>query len=209
VNNRFVRLIKSGEVGSIEDLKSRFKALAKLSHPDLHGPAAHEDFIRVRGEYDAALRDFNRHRFGFAAEADSGPIAFDRGALYASLVALFKRGFPKLPRHEKERGRYEYCVSLARSQLAAWNRAYTALFESFGSELLSLKATDGRAYDAVLDLVLEIFDYHQTGIGHARTAVEMAFDRLSVGGSVGAGIVRFLGILVEDMGEGPAFSRRA
>ena len=129
MGNRFVGPIKRGEIASIEELKSRFKAMAKETHPDLGGAGASAgDFSALRSEYEAALTDFHRHRFGlssskagrgqargqtpdFAGGLGGNPsrasMVFSRPELYGRLREVRRGGFPKLPRHEKERLRYE------------------------------------------------------------------------------------------------------
>ena len=58
MSNRFVQLIRSGEIDSVEDLKTVFKELAKATHPDLAGAGAGDEFVAVRLEYENALHDF-------------------------------------------------------------------------------------------------------------------------------------------------------
>ena len=48
--NRFVRRIRSGDIGPIEELKSEFRELAKLTHPDVRDDASGE-FAAVRSEF--------------------------------------------------------------------------------------------------------------------------------------------------------------
>jgi hypothetical protein len=213
MNNRFARLIKSGEIATVSDLKSEFKALAKLTHPDLLGPgAAGDDFVHLRAEYEAALRDFVKHRFG-----SGGPRAgdvFDRRDFYAALLALFKRGFPKEPRHEKERQRYDYCKYLVRAQLAAWDSGYPDLLDEFEYDLIARKRSSPRGYEAALAIALGIFEYHAAGTAIIRTSVGLEFSLLAsgvdVGGAAGLaagysdGTLGFLGLLVKDMERGPA-----
>jgi hypothetical protein len=220
VNNRFVRRIRSGEIDCVEDLKAEFKALAKLTHPDLRGPgAAGDDFAAVRGEYEAALRDFVSHRYGGPASEAGPPPAFDRRALYVDLARLFKRGFPKAPRHEKERIRYEYCRYLARSRFRAWDESYPALLDAFEEEMLMLRDRDPRVYDEALDVVAGVLEYHATGIAYARAAVRLDLAHFRApadwqrrGLAKGPGVAPserdaltgFLSLLVGDMGTGPA-----
>jgi len=220
LNNRFVRRIRLGEINSVEDLKIEFKALAKLTHPDLRGPgAAGDEFAAVRGEYETALRDFVRHRYGGPASEAGPPPAFDRGALYVDLARLFKRGFPKVPRHEKERLRYEYCRYLARSRLRSWDESYPALLDAFGEELLACKSRGSKVYDEALDIVAGVLEYHATGIAHARTAVRLDFARFCAAPAAGGraltgqagstvsgrdALSAFLSLIVGDMAAGPA-----
>ncbi len=95
--NRFVGDIRSGSLDTIEELKTAFKELAKATHPDLAGADAGDEFLAVRAEYEHALRDFERHRFG-ATRAARGK-AGERGAqvataeLWACLALFLKRCF--------------------------------------------------------------------------------------------------------------------
>ena len=215
MNNRFVRLIKSGEIATVSDLKSEFKALAKLTHPDLLGPeAAGDDFVSLRAEYEAALRDFVKHRFGAAGSRAAS--IFDRRDFYVALLALFKRGFPKEPRHEKERQRYDYCKYLVRAQLDAWDFGYAALFDEFESALIARKRSSPSGYEAALGIALGIFEYHAAGTAIIRTSVGLEYSLLAFGvdggGAAGLsagyadGALGFLGLLVKDMERGPALA---
>lgn len=209
MNNRFVRLIRSGAIGSIERLKVEFKSIAKLTHPDLAGPGSSaEEFIRVRHEYEAALRDFGRHRFGFAgaAGAAGGARVLDRGALYANLAILLKRGFPKRPRHEKEAKKYEYHKYLVAAQLKAWADPRASLFDAFELGLLALKLGDPPRFRQSLEVLRAVLDYHSGGIELARTAIEVAYPGLADSLEAGA-LPEFLGLLVADLSRGAALRR--
>ena len=54
--NRFVESIMDGSIGSVEELKAAYKTAAKKTHPDLADGAGHEAFLRLRAEYERALR---------------------------------------------------------------------------------------------------------------------------------------------------------
>ncbi len=206
MNNRFIRGIKSGAIESIEKLKVEFKAIAKMTHPDLAGPGANaEDFIRARSEYESALRDFGRHRFGFsgASGAAGKRGALDRRVFYANLAILFKRGFPKSPRHEKESRKYSYYKYLVMDQLRAWPDPRGLAFEGFEAELLEMRRSDSRRYGAALDLVLAVLEYHAGGPPLARTAIEVAFKPWKESNGSGAA-ADFLGLLVGDLACGQA-----
>ena len=182
----------------------------------------------MRSEYEDALRDFVRYRYGGPASLDGRPPAFDRRSLYADLARLFRRGFPKAPRHEKERKRYEYRRYLARSRLRAWDESHAALLDTFEEEMLALRGESdpaaGEAYEGALAIVEGALEYHATGIDHVRAAVRLDFARFrSAGGAPGGeglaarsgaapaerdGISAFLSFLVEDMDAGPALGPR-
>lgn len=248
--NRFTGRIRRGEIASVADLKAEFKALAKLHHPDTAGPGGRgEDFAALRAEYEAALRDFDLHRFGLGPgvasrrrrpgrpegsggeggdSADGGggnpfvssvPV-WDRKAFYEALLALRRRGFPKLPRHEKERMRYEYRRFLVLALLAAWDGGYPGLFRAFETKSL-VQDGEGRvaAALAILDGLLE---YHETGTELMRASLALEFTRFRTdrpggdgerGGRLPAGtgedgeLTAFLAILVEDAARGAALGR--
>jgi hypothetical protein len=256
VPNRFTGRIRRGEIASIPDLKAEFKALAKLHHPDLAGAkGGEEDFPALRAEYEAALRDFDLHRFGLgrgsalrqakaggAARTGSEGLggnpfvgsapAWDRKAFYVALAALRKRGFPKLPRHEKERMRYEYRRYLVLALLVAWEEGHEALFRAFEASLLGkgegqggpepgnvgAQAMDDRGGRA-LHLLDGLLDYHASGTELLRVGLELEFarfrsepvsgapergGRLPAGGSREESLLGFLALLVTDAGLGPA-----
>ncbi len=238
--NRFTGPIKRGEIESIDELKSEFKTLAKKSHPDLLGPGASgEDFAALRSEYEAALRDFDRHRFGLNPRRGIGPedsgnqatrshMAFDRRTLYLELAALRRRGFPKEPRHDKERMRYEYRRFLFMAALGAWNEDYVGLFRAFEAAVLEKEPPEPALRDgsatrkrsealAFLDCIL---DWQSRGGDHEKRSLELDFRRFALarekGGEkrgdadelAGSGqeLVGFLDLLVKDMAEGPSMA---
>jgi hypothetical protein len=204
--NRFVRKIRSGEIESVDELKSEFKALAKLSHPDLRGPGTGgEEFARLRDEYEAALRDFVKHRFG-ARPADGGlaPVGSGRDGpmaddAWACLALLLKRGFPKVPRHEKETLRYEY----ARWRLAeALGPSRRALFSACESELLGMRSSGSAALAPVLGLLGNLIDYREKGLGAMRTHVVLSLGALRSDPRVGPGCGAFALSLAAELGIG-------
>jgi hypothetical protein len=213
--NRFVRRIRSGDIDSIGDLKSEFKELAKQTHPDLlaqGGQAGAEtEFVAIRAEYEAALRDFEKHRFG-AGSGDRRRGDGNRGvpsgrshegglpdSAWLCLELLLKRGFPKVARHEKQRLRYEY---------ARWRFEETLgeergeLFRVFESELLDLKAFVPKAPAPVLRLVLDLIEYRYEGLAALRTNIVLSYGRLKGDPRLGAGLRAFLALLAGDLGIG-------
>lgn len=212
--NRFARRIRSGEIDSVEELKSEFKALAKLSHPDLAGPGSGgEDFARLRQEYEDALANFMRHRFGARgaaatsrAPARSTNASESRAELgripdeaWACLALLLKRGFPKVPRHEKEALRYEY----ARWRLEqALGGGRAELFRSCEEELLLLKTVDSGASRPVLDLLRDLIDYRDEGPSAMRTQIVISLGSLRADPRFGPGIRDFARALALAVGIG-------
>jgi hypothetical protein len=214
VSNRFVRRIKSGDIDSVGELKSEFKELAKLTHPDLKPVQGGEDeFVAIRAEYEAALRDFEKHRFG-ASRGDRRRRAADGGATgsgsgedgtplsdaaWFCLELMLKRGFPKLSRHEKQRLRYEYarwrfteCLGEERG----------GLFTSFESELLDLRAFGSGLLEATLALLRDLIEYRYTGITALRTNVVLSYGRLKNDPGAGQALRGFLDLLASDLGIG-------
>jgi hypothetical protein len=212
VANRFVRMIRSGEIGSVGELKSEFKELAKLNHPDLLGSDADgEAFRRLRGEYEAALRDFTKHRFGaravdVALRADAGPRGFDAAAsgplsdeAWACLGLFLKRGFPKVPRHEKEALRYEY----ARWRLGeALGREGEVRFASCEAELLGLKSEGSRSLGPALALLRELIDYRAKALPAMRTQILLALAARGADPRIGPGYMIFVRFLAAELGIG-------
>jgi len=197
VANRFVRKIKSGEIESIEELKSEFKEIAKLTHPDLLGQDSREgsgnEFAAARSEYEAALRDFEKHRFG--ARERRGDAARGRGAAgpmpdaaWASLALLLKRGFPKTPRHEKEALRYEYAVWRLAEALGPEGRLS---FSAFESDLLDMKAGLSPFLDPAMELVADLIEYRERGLAAMRTQIVLSLGSLRAEPGVGTGFRRF------------------
>lgn len=182
--NRFARRIREGEIPSPEALASEFRALAKATHPDLAGPGADPaEFVRVRSEYEAALRDFERHRFGARAATRSEGLPRDAGICdeepagdlveeaWASLALLLKRGFPKTPRHDKERLRYEYARWRFERRLNAFGAGAASRFAAFEPALLVLRATEPERALFVLGLLSEILEYRRSRVEALRTSI--------------------------------------
>lgn len=198
MHNRFVKRIKSGDIDSIEELKADFKALAKLTHPDANGSGG-DDFIRIRAEYEAAFRDFNRHRFGGSWEGSG--VRSDEDAAYAGLAALFKRGFPRLPRHDKQRLRYEYLLQLVRNSCEATLPGSGAAFDAFCDGFRTMMDSGGHGYRAALELVYEIIECRLLGIAELKAVVAIDYARLEGSGSCDPRVVAFLGQLVDGLGK--------
>jgi hypothetical protein len=214
VPNRFVRRIRSGEIASVDELKAEFKSLAKLSHPDLAGPGAdHRDFAALRDEYEAALRDFVKHRFGArggkasvaggkAAGVPSGPLSDEA---WACLALFLKRGFPKVPRHEKEAYRYEY----ARWRLAqGLGPELASALEGCEAELLALKAAGSPALDRALALLRELVDYRARGLGAMRTQILLTLGTFGADPRMGAAYMTFVRSLAAELGIGMEIAPR-
>lgn len=185
MSNRFARRIRAGEIDSPEALASEFRVLAKATHPDLAGPGADpSEFVQVRAEYEAALRDFERHRFGARrdgsrpeprAEADEG--AGDERA-WSALALLLKRGFPKNPRHEKERARYRYALWRFERELPALGGEAARRFEAFAAALGALKETEPVEARRVVALLGELLEYRRARIEALRTSLAHGLEAL-------------------------------
>ncbi|MBP7094897.1 MAG: hypothetical protein KBC36_02285 [Spirochaetia bacterium] len=183
--NRFARRIRDGEIDSPEALASEFRALAKSTHPDLAGPGADpHEFVRVRAEYEAALRDFERHRFGarrdgLKPEPRAGADDGDGDArAWTALALLLKRGFPKTPRHEKERLRYEYALWRFERELHAFGEHAARRFGAFAAALGPLKDSDPAEARRVVALLEELLEYRRTGIEALRTSIAHGLEAL-------------------------------
>jgi hypothetical protein len=195
VRNRFVMMIKSGEIDSVPALKTEFKILAKSHHPDLRGPGADgEGFVGLRQEYEIALRNFEYHRFGFRPP-ESGA-ALDPGRLPATLAALLKRGFPKTPRHEKETQRYEYLTYAARAQANARREGGGELFREFEGELLGLRAQDARLYRDAMGLLEGIIVFGERPLAGIGTANAVGLAQLERAVGRGSPLCRFFALLM-------------
>ena len=195
VRNRFVMMIKSGEIDSVSALKTEFKILAKSHHPDLCGPGADGDvFVGLRQEYEMALLNFERHRFGFRPPGLGETL--DPGRLPATLAALLKRGFPKTPRHEKETLRYEYLTYAARAQANARRDGGGELFREFEGELLRLRSEDARLYREAMGLLEGIIEFGERPLPGLGTANAVGLARLE--GAVGRAspLCRFFSLLM-------------
>jgi hypothetical protein len=200
VANRFVRRIKSGEISTIGELKSEFKALAKLSHPDLAGEdAGQSDFVALRSEYEAALRNFQEHRFGAAPRSTNSSSPMSDEA-WPCLAILMKRGFPKTPRHEKEALRYDY----ARWRFSeALGPALAAVFESCDAELLALREGGGVNTLAVeLAFLRKLLAFRDRSLSPMRTDIVLSLGALGSDPSVGPAFRSFSRALAKELGIG-------
>jgi hypothetical protein len=208
--NRFVKRIKSGEIASVDKLKAEFKDLAKRTHPDLAGPGAdHGDFAALRDEYDNALRDFEKHRFGTRRGGTLAGKGLARDALASEALAceawpclaiLLGRGFPKAPRHEKEALRYEYARwRLLESLGPAWRE----LFDACDAELLSMRAARSPALELPVRVLRLLLDYRGKGLSAMRTEIVLALAELRSDPRVGPGCREFELALARELGVGP------
>lgn len=204
--NRFVGKIRSGEIGSIGDLKSEFKELAKRNHPDLLGPGSDSDgeaFRRLREEFEAALRDFEKHRFGAKRGALSSGAGSFRDEAWACLALFLKRGFPKVPRHEKEALRYEY----ARWRLGeALGSELAERFLACEAELLELKAENPRALGRALALLRGLIEYRGKSLPAMRTQILLSLGTLDIDPRHGPGCRGFARRLASELGIGSEIS---
>jgi hypothetical protein len=202
VAKNFVRRVKSGEIASVSQLKSEFKALAKMSHPDLSGSGG-EDFMRLRAEYEAALRGFDLYRFG-PPRGKAGKAGSESGAAppleeaFDALARLMKRGFPKTPRHDKERERYEQIRRRLMAELEATEPSWGQAFAGFEDELIALKGSGEPAFDAALLLLSGILDYRKTRLPALLAANEIALDALRRMGARGEALAAFPALLMRE-----------
>ncbi len=235
--NRFVRAIRSGEIESVEELKAAFRELALATHPDLAGKRGAptetsearpglrteadpgEAFIAVRAEYETALANFERHRFGVdlaRSRADpSAPVkAGPAGAeLWSCLALLRKRGFPKEPRHEKETLRYEYArwrlrgaldrLDLPAGSFGGMDGAALRNFDAFESEALALKKADPALLASILSYLDELVDHAARGVPAMRVALVRNYDELRGHPGLSQEARDFLAILSAELGIGP------
>jgi len=236
--NRFVRAIRSGEIDSVKDLKAAFRELALATHPDLAGrrhenrsepdaqarmpegaarPDTGEAFIAVRAEYEAALANFDRHRFGASRKiGQPAPREASVAAeeLWGCLSLMLKRGFPKEPRHEKETLRYEYARWRLRGAVEALQRererpeplvveSRHRAFEAFEDCLLDLKKTAPSLEAAVIAYLRELIDYASSGLPLMRVSLVRAFDGFTADARLSEMARSFIRFLSSELGIGP------
>ncbi|MEN6476969.1 MAG: hypothetical protein ABFC75_03125 [Rectinema sp.] len=222
--NRFAKRIRNGEIPSVESLKAEFKSLAKVSHPDLAGQDSAEEFILVRDEYEQALRDFDRHRWGFRrvngesrSAEDAGRNIRKEGAVrknafayasfapvFAALALLLKRGFPKEPRHERQKLRYEYARWRFASTFTAAVENGEALLDAFERDYASLIAGDTVQASSVSEMLDELIEYSRTGVPAMRTSLILALGSIRADRRFSPDMVRFLEAAAGLAGIGPA-----
>ncbi len=238
MHNRFIRLIEAGIIETEAALKSEFRARALETHPD---QAQADDrgaaFIRLKAEYEVALRylappvrDSPSHGSGSAPGTASGRAPsrapgrtrYDRDLFYADLSALLKAGFPKVPRHDRERRKYARLRLLVLSSLEALDEALAEAgprgpasrssapgigvregFSAFEAELLALRALGTPEAEAriarALSLAADLVDYAECGILALRAAVEIDLAGLR---AEGGPLADFLGLLVDELDDG-------
>lgn len=234
MSNRFVQAIRAGSIDSIDDLKAAFRELALATHPDLAdsgGERAAEAFIAVRAEYESALANFERHRFGASRREGLGGVAdglgraahVDGAELWACLSLLLKRGFPKEPRHEKEILRYEYARWRFRGALAARDRADPAmsrnsepshgivadspgLFDAAEEELLLIKKTYPASLAAFLAFLGHLAEQASEGHPAMRVALVRELDALRIAPGLGGTSREFAALLAAELGIGPTLT---
>jgi hypothetical protein len=191
MGNRFVRpslrkRIQDGLIASVEELKAEFKAEAKRTHPDLAGSDTVEDFVRLRRDYEAALRTLAKGDAAASGRTTAAPSPEgDYGAPFATLELLLKRGFPKRPRHDKERQRYAYARIRARAALHILGEGAERLFDEAEEELLGLKEKDLRDFRATVSLLTDIVAARLDGNESLIAAVRMDLGRRSAATALG------------------------
>jgi len=212
MSNRFARRIRDGAIRTPEELKSEFKALAKETHPDLSGQSATDDFVRVRAEYESALQDFERHRFGERKKGIQGASP-RRGSAeagspdfpaFAAIAVLRKRGFPKVPRHEKERLRYEYARYRCQIALERLGAGRGGELESFERTLLAVRRIDPEAAERALRYLDALAEYSARGLPAMRTALVLDSAALRADPRLPGEARHFLAEISAVLGLGPA-----
>ena len=221
--NRFVRAIRSGEIESVDDLKAAFRELALATHPDVAKADSGEAFIAVRAEFEAALTNFERHRFGVdlargrTDAADNAYSGAGGAELWSCLALLRKRDFPKEPRHEKEILRYEYArwrfrgalrhlsVSVTASVTVPAGAGKTAVesFDAFESEALAMKKTGAPLLAVILSYLDELVDYAARRLPAMRVALVRSYDAIRDLPGLSPGGREFLAVLSAELGIGP------
>lgn len=244
MHNRFIRLIEAGIIETEAALKSEFRARALETHPD---QAEADDrgvaFIRLKAEYEVALRYLappvresasaesgrsyeasSRRNPGRATGRAPGRTRYDRDLFYADLSALLKAGFPKVPRHDRERRKYARLRLLVLSSLEALDEAFGEAgaeprglgsrppapgsgardgFYAFEAELLALRALGTPEAEAriarALSLAVDLVDYAECGIMALRAAIEIELADLR---AEGGALADFLGLLVDELDDG-------
>ena len=186
--NRFARLIRSGEISRVEELKATFRRLAFATHPDLRAPGTADDsgeFSRIRSEYEAALADFAHHRHGAPRGASA---TYRMDDFPAALRILLARGFPKRARHEKERLRYGYARLVVSECLASREGGDGGeSFTAFESAFLELRSADPARYSAVRSLLAGMLEYERSPSPALRAVIRLTFASLRVGSGATAG----------------------
>ena len=234
--NRFVRAIRSGEIESIDELKAAFRDLALATHPDVAKIRSEaetagsessgsdkadsgEAFIAVRAEYEAALANFERHRFGVVLARDRGNASATDfpgpggTELWSCLALLRKRGFPKEPRHEKEILRYEYARWRFRGSLGqaiASGRAgeeegkeAIEAFDAFEAESLAMKKACEPICLDILNYLDDLVDYASRRLPAMRVALVRSYDAIRDHSGFSLRASEFLSLLSAELGIGP------
>lgn len=141
MSRRIADRVLDGSISSVEELKAYFKARAKETHPDLADGGA-EDFVRLRRDYEDALRMLGRsvHARATGTETDGGP-GMSAADPFAAAEILLKRGFPKIPRHRQEALRYAFARIGFLEALGQLGEGAPELFAAFEEEALRGRGT--------------------------------------------------------------------
>lgn len=136
--NVFREPIEKGDITSEAGLKRAFRALALRLHPDtcLAGDAA-ERFLRLRRDYDEALRERGWHR---PAPAPGEPFSFEACVdLFGELVG---GNFPADPRVGRTNRAYRQRAERLDTLLGSLGGDYIGLFRKAEGELETLRGDD-------------------------------------------------------------------
>lgn len=189
----FLSRLRSGAIRSVEELKAEFKAAAKESHPDTGGAPSAEDFLRLRRDYEAALRELAQaappsRASGYAGDAaDATPGVADpcRTDPFSALEALLKRDFPKEPKHAQELRRYAVARLRARAALSAAEERGGSLFDAFEAALLELRRRDPALFRRCRLLLSDLVAAQREESAERLAALRMELRRLAAPPSLG------------------------
>lgn len=163
--NAFVALVETGELTSLDDLRSFYKTELKRLHPDLRGPAAPQvDFDRLKRDYAEALRLLTDR---LSPEDETPPAAFDKEALLDECRELVARGFPvNIQAATKNRA---YAASIRRVS-KAFDDLYDDgdFFPRANREARALKRFHPKLHWYVLQIFWNLGDWRVTGYDYYR-----------------------------------------
>ena len=162
------------------------------------------EFIRIREEYDRALGDFHRYRFGAGRRER---LVLDRRAFYLNLGILLARGFPKIPRHAKERERYEYArFAFLENMRAADSLSGASIFASFEEDMFRLKTRNPDGLKELRSWMERLLEYHRSGIGAFIVELRLGARGFASRFPESGGLADFLDFLVAGLDAGPALA---
>jgi hypothetical protein len=211
--NDFIRLIRSGKIGSFEELRSMYRTVIMKTHPDGAGSEKYlEVHLRLGTDYEEArayLAETQRARGVGGAPATRN----HRLAFFRQLRLIESLEMPYMFHRGEKLAEVRAAKEAARSALDCWRSEWSELYKDADGEYVRIKAErpEGPYLKHALalnirPLVHNLCSFHLTGrevyARQARQNIAAIMHQLTENRCPALGA--FLGLLLDDMKNGAA-----